>query len=235
MSLLRSAVVVAGLATLFVPSLARAEDTSCFPACRRGYLCHAGACVSECNPPCGDGETCEARECRLRTSATTTTSSEAPVPDRVRSAPVRDLPSFAMTAGPAMFFATNTAPAIALSVRYQMPTQHAFVAGGRFLLGLPEGTDFFVLGTDLGYAGTFFRGDVDAGLLAVGQPQVWVGGRDALLYMGAAVGPFVRNGHFQAELLLGGGFATLLSDPYQGRSRDLGAVGTGALLAGAAF
>jgi hypothetical protein len=48
---------------------ARAQTTAsgaaCFPACRAGYLCHEGQCVSACNPPCGVGETCTAAgECR---------------------------------------------------------------------------------------------------------------------------------------------------------------------------
>jgi hypothetical protein len=43
---------------------ARADDAACFPACRTGYLCHEGRCISACNPPCGAGETCtSAGEC----------------------------------------------------------------------------------------------------------------------------------------------------------------------------
>src|SRR4051812_22390550 len=43
---------------------ARAADDGCFPACRAGYLCHEGRCVSACNPPCGAAETCTpAAEC----------------------------------------------------------------------------------------------------------------------------------------------------------------------------
>ena len=33
-----------------------AED--CVPSCRDGYLCHEGACIEACNPPCGAGEQC---------------------------------------------------------------------------------------------------------------------------------------------------------------------------------
>jgi hypothetical protein len=247
MRLLRCVLPLASVAAALIPSIAHAEDASCFPACRRGYLCHAGTCVSECNPPCGAGETCEAAQCVLRTSAAppttksssspSSTSSEITQPDKAeKTAPTsRELPSVVMNLGPGMLIAQNTVPTLALGVRYQMPTAHAFVAGGRFVLALPEGTDFFVVGADVGYSGTFYRGDVDAGLLALAQPQVWVGGSDALLYMGGAVGPFIRYGHFQAELLVGGGFATMLEDPYQGRSRDLGGVGTVGLVAGFAF
>jgi hypothetical protein len=36
----------------------------CVPACRSGYICRAGQCVSACNPPCGAGERCTDRgEC----------------------------------------------------------------------------------------------------------------------------------------------------------------------------
>ena len=30
----------------------------CYPACRAGYFCSAGQCVSACNPPCAAGEVC---------------------------------------------------------------------------------------------------------------------------------------------------------------------------------
>jgi hypothetical protein len=40
-------------------------EAACFPACRAGYLCHEGQCVSACNPPCAAGESCTAAgECR---------------------------------------------------------------------------------------------------------------------------------------------------------------------------
>lgn len=40
------------------------EDTSCFPACRSGYVCYQGQCIEACNPPCPDGERCSAEgEC----------------------------------------------------------------------------------------------------------------------------------------------------------------------------
>jgi hypothetical protein len=43
------------------------ESESCFPACRTGYVCARGACVSRCNPPCGADETCTAQgECAAR-------------------------------------------------------------------------------------------------------------------------------------------------------------------------
>ncbi len=35
-----------------------AATATCEPACRVGYVCSAGACVSACNPPCGASQTC---------------------------------------------------------------------------------------------------------------------------------------------------------------------------------
>ena len=30
----------------------------CIPACRAAYMCHAGMCISKCNPPCAAGQSC---------------------------------------------------------------------------------------------------------------------------------------------------------------------------------
>jgi hypothetical protein len=63
-----------GLAVVFVgtPVFAQAAPAGsrqgagadCFPACRSGFLCNKGVCVSACNPPCAANETCtSAGEC----------------------------------------------------------------------------------------------------------------------------------------------------------------------------
>lgn len=39
---------------------AASPEAACFPACRTGYLCSAGQCISACNPACGAGERCTA-------------------------------------------------------------------------------------------------------------------------------------------------------------------------------
>jgi hypothetical protein len=31
---------------------------ACYPPCREGFLCNAGACISACNPPCPAGQQC---------------------------------------------------------------------------------------------------------------------------------------------------------------------------------
>jgi hypothetical protein len=33
-------------------------NRACFPACRPGYICHEGQCVSMCNPPCAEDHVC---------------------------------------------------------------------------------------------------------------------------------------------------------------------------------
>ncbi len=39
-------------------------EKSCVPACRTGYVCVEGRCVSACNPPCEKGQRCTAKgEC----------------------------------------------------------------------------------------------------------------------------------------------------------------------------
>ena len=41
-----------------------AQQDSCFPPCRSGYVCHNGSCIENCNPPCPNGEKCTgAGEC----------------------------------------------------------------------------------------------------------------------------------------------------------------------------
>lgn len=34
------------------------KDSTCFPPCRQGYICHNGECISMCNPPCPTGTEC---------------------------------------------------------------------------------------------------------------------------------------------------------------------------------
>jgi hypothetical protein len=47
---------------------ARAQE--CFPTCRSGYVCHEGACISLCNPPCADDERCTPEgECAVKERA----------------------------------------------------------------------------------------------------------------------------------------------------------------------
>lgn len=58
-------------------SMARAQ--SCEPACREGYACIDGACISPCNPACAAGEYCRADgQCLPVEQATRRASSAAP-------------------------------------------------------------------------------------------------------------------------------------------------------------
>jgi hypothetical protein len=58
------AALAASLLASAAPVRAEAPGDACFPACRSGFLCHEGRCISACNPPCSAGETCtSAGEC----------------------------------------------------------------------------------------------------------------------------------------------------------------------------
>ncbi len=75
-----------------VPAVAvETEATSCFPACRTGYLCHEGRCISKCNPVCPRGERCtDAGECEAADDVDASARSEIAGPPRDESAPVAD-------------------------------------------------------------------------------------------------------------------------------------------------
>lgn len=87
-----------GLAVLVAVALAvarpvRAETPAgaCFPACRSGYLCHEGRCISACNPPCAAGETCtSAGECVSTVPPATTAFLGEPAPTLAAAAPTAD-------------------------------------------------------------------------------------------------------------------------------------------------
>ena len=54
------------------------KNAACFPACRYGFTCVKGACVSSCNPPCAANESCTPDgECVAKGG---TTAVPAPVP-----------------------------------------------------------------------------------------------------------------------------------------------------------
>lgn len=254
MKLALSSFVVFAIGSFAAPALADGSSSSCFPACRSGFVCTPdGRCVSECNPPCGDGEMCDAHECRLRNHSSSrsngapaekrsssrsamSSGSESPdADDGSESGGTVDGP-FGMHAGLLAFITKTTFAGLSLDFRYKTPGNHAFVVGGRAAVGFPEGTDFFTVGPDIGYRGNFARSnDLQAGILVLAQPQIWAGGSDAVLYVGAAVGGFVQYGHFEVQLPVGAGFGTLLSEPFKGRSRDLGAVATIGLQGGVVF
>lgn len=52
-------VIAVGLAAMPRVAFAQGADGDvCTPACRSGYLCNKGTCISACNPVCGDTELC---------------------------------------------------------------------------------------------------------------------------------------------------------------------------------
>ncbi|MBN2344497.1 MAG: hypothetical protein JXX29_01635 [Deltaproteobacteria bacterium] len=48
------------VATTVAPDEEKQPLSECMPACRAGFLCHRGMCVSACNPPCSSGFVCTA-------------------------------------------------------------------------------------------------------------------------------------------------------------------------------
>ncbi len=102
-----------------LPSLARAQapqpepttaaaspESECFPACRTGYVCAHGTCVSRCNPPCGADEACTAQgECAAK-----------PAPPALPAAPQEEWKSqrlFFRVGGGASYFDVATTTEIA--------------------------------------------------------------------------------------------------------------------------
>ncbi len=65
---------------------------TCTPACRTGFACVNGACVSACNPPCGSGERCDTSSSVARCVAggTDAAVTDATAPDDTGS-PSNDL------------------------------------------------------------------------------------------------------------------------------------------------
>ena len=58
-----------------------ATDQSCMPACRTGFVCQQGQCVSACNPPCAAGQQCTAQgECIADPNAAGTPPEDAAPP-----------------------------------------------------------------------------------------------------------------------------------------------------------
>jgi hypothetical protein len=60
----RTFAFVLALAALDAPDLlAQTAADDCLPACRSGFVCVRGQCVSACNPPCPAGQQCVNAEC----------------------------------------------------------------------------------------------------------------------------------------------------------------------------
>src|SRR5579862_5402534 len=79
---LRTATAFAAV-ILATPVLAQSQTPpqtlDCQPACRSGYVCYRGVCVSACNPPCDSDETCRPDgECEPAPSTSTSTPTSTP-------------------------------------------------------------------------------------------------------------------------------------------------------------
>jgi hypothetical protein len=124
---------VAGVfATLLMSGAAAAQPSEdCAPACRKGFLCNKGTCVSACNPPCVAGETCtSAHECVAGTGKAAT----AP------NAPVDTPPDNPATTGSSENEgALRASPALADAPRGKDPKRARFSVGRFFLESLVGG------------------------------------------------------------------------------------------------
>jgi hypothetical protein len=226
---------------VLVPRNARAqEEESCIPSCRSGFICVKGACVSRCNPPCGEGETCdEEGECHLKKkkkSETLATPVEQPPPSDAYVASPTVTPSrtvhmhdgfylrFAIGGG--IGSGTFTAEDNGRNVAEGSVTAGA--GGGEFALGGTVGSGF-VLGGGV-YTATFFSPSMtyrELGSEVSSTPRTV---NDAKIGPFAVVGPFFdwypepRHGF---HLQLGGGFAQLAYTEPADNSDTMLAVGTG--------
>jgi hypothetical protein len=60
---------------------ASSASAACFPACRAGFVCARGRCVSPCNPPCDAGDVCTAAgECVDAATAAAAARAHPPPP-----------------------------------------------------------------------------------------------------------------------------------------------------------
>ena len=67
------------------PSAGQAAGAACFPACRDGFTCYSGQCVSLCNPPCPNGLECvEGHRCEPPLPGSSSTRPYEPPPPPVK-------------------------------------------------------------------------------------------------------------------------------------------------------
>lgn len=186
------------LAVAFAAGAAAAQDGGCFPKCRSGYVCHEGACVSLCNPPCPEDERCTPEgECAPKQAAPVPAPAPAPPPPapapearppeppRVPSGAVAGLAVGAALCASGNEFACNTSAGDA--------GVHASLRGGyRFL-------PWLVADADVSVMPLFFKGVDGANLLANAG-------------LGVRFLPIARRGRVDPVLGLHVGYAMLYSD-----------------------
>jgi hypothetical protein len=212
MSLRHLGAALAALVFLLFPVSAFADNT-CFPKCREGFVCNLeGKCVSECNPPCDDGDACRAGACipregnrkgQKRTAVSTESTEGASTDDASPSEP--KTVELAWTGGIGVHATTVTAPVLRTSFLVAVGGRHAFFGG---ISGGIAFFDNFAGGTgtvgeaalDLGYRGYFTTGTVNAGMFVAFEPQIWAGSGDALAGLGAAVGGVLTYGRLFVEV-----------------------------------
>lgn len=206
---------------------AEADEGHCFPTCRSGYVCTPeGKCVSECNPPCDNGTMCKAGAC-----VTPTSSADAAAPVETKKL------EMVWAGGLGVHVSTVTAPVILTSFSMAYGGDHAFIAGIQggvaFFSTFVGGATIGEVGLNVGYRGIFTKGDVGVGMLAVVQPQVWVGGYDALFGLGGAVGGVLTYKRLVIEVPLSVTRVAVVDDWFHTNQKAV--VFTPAALAGVSF
>ncbi len=102
-------VVMVMVMALALPRVARAQPEAqpaptdvCTPACRSGYLCHQGTCISACNPVCGDTEVCtNAGQCVSKCNPLCGANETCTADGQCRSTSVTPPPNLGPNLGPA--------------------------------------------------------------------------------------------------------------------------------------
>ncbi len=222
---MRSASLLLLLLLSLAPAPARADAPACFPKCRTGYVCSPqGQCVSECNPPCGSGETCRLGEC---------VGAESP------AAPVETKKlEMVWALGVGAHVTTATAPVVLTSFSAAFGGDHAFLAGVQG--GVAFFSDFVgtstigEVGLNLGYRGMLTRSAVRVGVLAVFQPQIWTGS-SPLFGLGGAVGGVLTYGQLVVEVPLSVAYVAVLGDDGYFSTSKAAAVFTPSLFVGVSF
>jgi hypothetical protein len=197
-----------GTACSLITRVVSADAPACFPACRSGYVCSPEAkCVSLCNPPCGDGETCAGGECQTKVAPA---SSSEPIKDRMFEL---GLGGGYQRVGSADYFA----PALAFRFVLPLGLEPHLVFGVRAGAGLgPSIIGEFAL--DLGYRHRIGAANapVRGGFFVTFRPEIWpnAGSYSSTAHAfvgGGSLGGFVEFERLVLSLPLAAGYGKVLS------------------------
>lgn len=125
------------------------EENVCVPSCRSGYLCHEGSCISACNPPCSESETCSSDgACRSRASSQDKNESHVPSdghPERMNRQTPSGWANVHVNALGLLQFGLNPRLELGRKTTFLLGT-HFFNSGALSYVLLPGDDEFFDLG-----------------------------------------------------------------------------------------